>query len=379
MEENNNNQPITEGLPEMPALPDANEMPGTPEPTAPVFSPVPDLPVAEETPEVPAMSTEAHPVPSLVIEDTSAPAEGVAPAEVAPAAPAEVVPSEAPTTPIEAIPTPEVQPVTVAPVGFETPVAPATPVEPATPATVTPVTPPTGEIPVSDETKASLEAQAAAANGVEAKPAKNKGNLIAIIIIVVCVAISAIVLILRNKDNTPTPTPTPTRKDVDVNSLAINQVAISGVVFTFPETKTTFDKIGWKWDESYAKNTVEAGLTSEGGRIGNAPGGVSVFVYNKAETAQPVENCYVYNAIFSNPKDGSENVSFVGGLGYTANVESTKTRMTELGYTQVNETTNGDSVYLRYFLNNDTANSNDYVEFYFVNNVVETVTISVTM
>ena len=379
MEENNNNQPISEGLPEMPALPDANEMPGTPEPTAPVFSPVPDLPVAEETPEVPAMSMEAHPVPSLVIEDTSAPAEGVAPAEVAPAAPAEVVPSEAPVTPIEAIPTPEVQPVTVAPVGFETPVAPATPVEVAAPATVTPVTPPTGEIPVSDETKASLEAQAAAANGAEAKPAKNKGNLIAIIIIVICVVVSATVLILRNKNDNPPTNQNQTRKDVDVSSLAINQAAVNGVVFTFPETKASFDKLNWKWEESYAKNSVEPGSTAEGGRIGNAPGGVSVYVYNKAETAQPIENCHIYNAIFSNPKDGSENVSFVGGLGYTTNPEAAKTRMTELGYTKVSEINNEDHVYLRYFLNNDSANANDYVEFYFINNIVETVTISVTM
>jgi hypothetical protein len=383
MEENNNNQPIS---------PEVNVTPVTPVPEVPVapVSPVQEVNTAVQ-PVGEVNNTEVHPVPSLVIEDTSAPAAPVtpvAPATVTPIAPVEVSQNPAPMEPVAPA---SVTPVTpVAPIESVTPVAPVAPVTPVTqvsPATVQPVTPATPEIPVSDATKAALTANAAAAqapaNNAEVKPAKKNHNLVAIIIILVCIAVSVGVIIFRNKsEDTPTPTPTPNQTptpDVDVNSLAINQALVNGIVITFPTTKDSFAPLNWTWDEAYAKNDVEPGASSDGGRIGTAPGGVTVMVTNKNSETKHVEDCSIYSATFFNPKDGSENVTFVGGLGYTSNPEAVKNRMIQLGYTKVSENTAGENTYLRYFLNDDSMNTNDYIEFYFQGNVVQTVTLSVTI
>ena len=321
MEENNNNQPVSLETPVTPIAPEAPVMP--------------EAPVAPVAPEADHM--EVHPVPSLVIEDPAAPE-----APVMPEAPVAPVMPEAPVAPTEP----------VAPVVPEAPVTPETPVTPAP------------------------EAAPAAptADGTEA-PAKKKSNIVPIIIILLCIVAGAAIVYFRNKPSNPTPTPTPNPNGgevtptpeptpgEDVSTLSLNQASLNGVTFNFPETKTTFSNVGWTWDANYASNDVEAGTTTNGGRIGNAPGGAVVQVINKGTETAHIEDCTIYSATFYNPKDGSENVTFVGGLGYTSNLDAVKAKMTELGYTKVTETPNENAVSLRYFLNNDTTNYGYEIEY----------------
>lgn len=330
---NNNNQPVT---------------------------PVTQVPETPVTPE--ADHTEVHPVASLVIED-NAPAE----TPVAPAAP--VNPVQAPETPAA-----PVTPVAETPV---TPVAPETPVAPVTPVAEAPVQPATNtEVPTGTVAPNGTENA-----GGETKPVKKNHNVAALIVIFACLVV-AVVYFLSKRNETPTPVPTPTPSEPsnpsenNLNDLSLNQASLNGVTFNFPETKTSFNNVGWVWETNYAQNDVEPGIGTNGGRIGTAPGGASVLVINKGTETAHIEDCTIYSATFYNPKDGSENVTFVGGLVYTSTPDDVKTRMTELGYKKVSETTNENTLTLKYFLNDDSTNTNDYVEFYFVDNVVETVTIS---
>ena len=283
---------------------------------------------------------------------------------------------ETPVTPIA----PEAPVMPEAPVA---PVAPAMPEAPVAPeASVMPEAPVTPETPVTPAPEAAPAAPTA--DGTEA-PAKKKSNMVPIIIILLCIVAGAAIVYFRNKPADPTPTPTPAPEPTptpeptpgeDVSTLSLNQASLNGVTFNFPETKTTFSNVGWTWDANYASNDVEAGTTTNGGRIGNAPGGAVVQVINKGTETAHIEDCTIYSATFYNPKDGSENVTFVGGLGYTSNLDAVKAKMTELGYTKVTETPNENAVSLRYFLNNDTTNTNNYIEFNFVDNTIETVTIT---
>ena len=373
MEENNNNQPVSLETPVTPVAPEAPVMP--------------EAPVAPVAPEADHM--EVHPVPSLVIEDTAEPEAPVAP--VAPEAPVEVVAPEAPVMPeapvapvapeAPVMPEAPAEPVVATPEVPVEPVAPAIPEAPVTPAE--PVAPATPETPVTPEAPAVAPATPETA-GTEA-PAKKKSNLVPIIIILLCVVAGVAIVYFRNKSSEPTPTPTPTPTPQpepeptpggDVTTLSLNQAALNGVTFSFPETKTAFSNVGWTWDANYASNDVAAGTTTNGGRIGTAPGGAVVQVVNKGTEPAHIEDCTIYSATFYNPKDGSENVTFVGGLGYTSNEEAVRAKMTELGYSKVTETPSDNGVTLRYFLNNDTTNTNNYIEFSFVSNTIENVTIT---
>ena len=367
MEENNNNQPVSpvEAAPiEAPVTP---ETPVTPveapvevaapveapvEVAAPVEAPV-EVAAPAETPvevaapaETPVVSetesVEAHPVPSLVIEDTSAPTEAEAPVE-APVTP------EAPVAPAEV----------AAPV--EAPVAPATP-EAQAPAT--PEAPAPAEAPVP-----------------EAKPKKKIGNIIAIVIIILCIVATVFIFMNRNgKDKKPENKPsTPSSEKTsttDGNSIDIKQATFNGVTFSFPTTKAEFESAGWTLDPNFAQVDVAPGSTAPAGRVGNEPGGATIMVANTGSETKHVEDCAIYSATFYNPKDGSENVTFIGGIAYTSSSEDVKNKMVELGYKKYSESSNGNATNLKYFMNDNESYSNDYVEFYFVDNAIETVTIN---
>ncbi len=402
MEENNNNQPVSPVEAAPVETPVTLETPVAPveapvEVAAPVAPEVPVAPVVPETPvevaapveapaevatpaeapvevaapvEAPAVSetesVEAHPVPSLVIEDTSAPAEAVAPVEApavaeVPAAPAETVAPVTPETP-------------VAPVAPETPEVPVAPAAPETP--VDPVAPEVPVAPTAPETPAAPAAP-------EAKP-KNKGNLIAIIIIILCVIITVFVFVVRGKkdkepEKKPVTTPTETTPNSDGNSIDIKQATYNGVTFSFPVTKAEFESVGWTLDPNISQTDVSPGSTSSGGRVGNEPGGATIMVANTGSETKHVEDCNIYNATFYNPKDGSENVTFIGGIAYTSSSEDVKNKMVELGYKKYSETSNGNTTNLKYFMNDNESYSNDYVEFYFVDNAIETVTINASV
>ena len=102
-------------------------------------------------------------------------------------------------------------------------------------------------------------------------------------------------------------------------------------------------------------------------------------VANTGSETKHVEDCNIYNATFYNPKDGSENVTFIGGIAYTSSSEDVKNKMVELGYKKYSETSNGNTTNLKYFMNDNESYSNDYVEFYFVDNAIETVTINASV
>ncbi len=345
--------------------------------TVPGVTPVTQVPETPVTPVTPGPDhMEAHPVPSLVIEDNAQVETPVSPVTstpvdtpVAPVTPVTPVQPETPVAPVTQTTQAPVTPVSATPVAPVTPVAqPEAPVQPTTAPTETPVAPatPNGE----------------ANAGAETKPVKKNHNVAALIVIFACLVV-AVVYFLSKKNDTPTPTPAPTPSlpenptgGDDLSSLSLNQASFNGVTFTFPETKTTFNNVGWAWEASYAQNDVEPGIGTNGGRVGTAPGGASVLVINKGTAPAHIEDCTIYSATFYNPKDGSENVTFVGGLTYTSTPDTVKARMIELGYKKVSETTNENTLSLKYFLNDDSTNTNDYVEFYFVDNVVETVTIS---
>ncbi len=209
---------------------------------------------------------------------------------------------------------------------------------------------------------------------------KNFIIIIPIILIVLCL-IGVIVYFLTKNNNKIDTNPTNNNvsnvnQDFDVNTLSINQVYLNGVVFSFPETKTPFNNIGWIWEESFAKIDVDPGTSTNGGRIGTAPGGASVMVYNNGTQSAHVEDCEIYNITFYNPKDGSENALFIGGLGYTSSLDSVKNKMKDMGFDKVDENTNNNSISLKYYFNNDKTNQNSYIEFNFNNNTIESVTIS---
>jgi len=395
MEENNNNQPVSpvEAAPiEAPVTP---ETPVTPveapvevaapveapvEVAAPVEAPV-EVAAPAETPvevaapaETPVVSetesVEAHPVPSLVIEDTSAPTEAEAPVEAPAEVAAPVAPAveEVPAAPVEAPVTPEapVAPAEVA-APVEAPVAPETPVAPATPEAQAPATP---------EAPAPAEAPVP-----EAKPKKKIGNIIAIVIIILCIVATVFIFMNRNgKDKKPENKPsTPSSEKTsttDGNSIDIKQATFNGVTFSFPTTKAEFESAGWTLDPNFAQVDVAPGSTAPAGRVGNEPGGATIMVANTGSETKHVEDCAIYSATFYNPKDGSENVTFIGGIAYTSSSEDVKNKMVELGYKKYSESSNGNATNLKYFMNDNESYSNDYVEFYFVDNAIETVTIN---
>ena len=165
---------------------------------------------------------------------------------------------------------------------------------------------------------------------------------------------------------------------VDV-SLKINQAKYNNVVITFPATKESFNGTNWSWDSSYAKKDLATGFTTSGGRIGSYPGGVVVGVINKSGQTKKIEDCTINSATFYNPKDGSENVYFIGGLNYTSTESDVTNTMTSLGYKNVKTTTYDRSSFYRYYLDDDKNNYRDYIEFYFFDKTVYSITVNTSI
>ena len=232
----------------------------------------------------------------------------------------------------------------------------------------------------------------------------NKNNtLIIVIAIVVVFAIVCIALVMLNNkdendgkassDNTPTTNEETIKddntdsKDKDTNdnkgssSLTntkinkISQASYNGVLISFPATKEAFKGTGLTWDEDYAQRDLATGYTTSGGRLGKYPGGISISVVNLSGQTKKIEDCVIDLAIFNNPKDGSENVTFIGGINYNSTKEDVQNTMKSLGYKNVKANDYERSNYYRYFLNDDDHNYRDYIEFYFFDNVLSSVTI----
>lgn len=153
------------------------------------------------------------------------------------------------------------------------------------------------------------------------------------------------------------------------------QVNVNGVVINFPCTKEAFKGTGWEWDEKYAKKDLAGNYTTSGGRIGKYPGGVVVTVINDTEETKHIEDCTIDDGTFYNPKDGSENVVFVGGIKYESTLEEVKTIMTSLGYNNPKENVVGDSVFITYYKNDDQNNYKEKVEFQFYKETMQSVSI----
>ena len=166
---------------------------------------------------------------------------------------------------------------------------------------------------------------------------------------------------------------TPTKQTTASDQLF--QVNINGVTINFPCTKDDFKGTGWEWDEKYAKKDLASNYTTSGGRIGKYPGGVIVNVINKSQETKHIEDCIIDDGTFYNPKDGSEKITFVGGLTYDSTITEVKNKMNSLGYTNVKETTIDNSVFLTYYKDNDQNDFRNKIEFYFYNDVISYISI----
>ena len=335
--EENNNQPVTP----------------TPE-TAPVAPEVPVTPVAPEAPVAPVapVAPEA-PEPSVVTPE-------VTPAPETPVAP---VTPEVPVTPE----TP------VAPVAPETPVAPATPEVAATPVAQ--------EVPVGDP---NMTAPAAAApEAMPAEPEKKKSQVVPIIIIVVCLlGIVAYLIVpkLLNKDEpTPTPTPTPVNPDnptpADPAATEWRSAAVNGDTVTLPADKVQLDVYGWTWGVDTSTTEVQPGETISGVKFGSETGGAEVSAKNTGSEVVMLDECKIFNIVFHNPGDGSENVTFVGGLDYSTTPGTLTAKMSELGFTNGKEENGA----YTYYKDDNQSNTEDYIVFSFNGDVLTTVTINASV
>lgn len=159
----------------------------------------------------------------------------------------------------------------------------------------------------------------------------------------------------------------------------ISDVSVNGVFISFPTTKSSFDKVGWVWNDKYAKQELPPNYSSmSGGRIGTYPGGVVVNVYNDSDVTKKYEECLIYSGTFYNPKDGSEDVKFINNLSYSSSIDDVKNTFNSLGYKNADIRDYDGSSYLKYFLDDNKSNYRDYIEFYFLKDVIYSVTVSVS-
>lgn len=157
--------------------------------------------------------------------------------------------------------------------------------------------------------------------------------------------------------------------------LKINQASYNGVTITFPATKESFNGTGWTWDAKYADTDLANNYTTTGGRIGKYPGGVVVSVVNTSGETKKIQDCTIDTATFYNPKDGSENVTFIGGLDYSSTIDQVKTTMSNLGYNNVDERNYDTANYLKYYKDDNKDNYRDYIEFYYYKDSINSVTV----
>lgn len=230
---------------------------------------------------------------------------------------------------------------------------------------------------------------------------KGSNNNTIIIIILIAVALIVGGLLLggkdeKNNDNKETTTtktttttsnvpirtttnnivPNTTQKPIN-SELSLNEARYNGVTISIPATKESFYETGWNWDNEYTNTDLDPGYSTIGGRIGEYPGGVTVNVSNNSNTVKKVKDCTIDIAIFYNPEDGSEDVTFVGGIKYTSTIDEVKQIMTNLGYKNGKEDIYEESTYLTYYKDDDNYNNfSSYTEFYFYNGKLDHVTIS---
>lgn len=229
-------------------------------------------------------------------------------------------------------------------------------------------------------------------NQIEGIIPTEKGNNNNIIIIIILIAVGLIVVGLLlggndkekndNKNTTTTRTTTnnivPNTTQKPVNSeLALNEARYNGITISIPATKESFNGTGWEWNNEYTNIDLEPGYSSVGGRIGEYPGGVTVNVSNNTNSIKKVKDCTINIAIFYNPEDGSEDVTFVGGINYSSTVDEVKQIMTNLGYKNGEEDIYEESTYLTYYKDDDNYNNfTSYTEFFFYNGKLANVSIS---
>jgi hypothetical protein len=329
--EGNNNQPVTP-TPEAPVAPVVPEVPVTPE--APVAPVAPEVPV---TPEAP----------------------------VAPVAPEVPVAPEAPVAPVA----PEVGVTPVAPVAPVTPevgVTPETPVAPAAP-----------EVPVGDP---NMTVPAAAApEAMPAEPEKKRSQVVPIIIIIVClvgiVAYLVVPKLLKKDDPTPTPTPNPTPVTPEATNLDVSGVTINGTTFNLPVDKVQLDAFGWAWGVDTTTTEVQPGEMATGIKFGSEAGGAEVSAKNTGSEVVMLDDCKIFNMVFHNPGDGSENVTFVGGLDYSTTPGTLTAKMSELGFKNGRE----DNGVYTYYKGDNQSNAEDYIMFTFNGEVLTTVTLNASV
>ena len=152
-----------------------------------------------------------------------------------------------------------------------------------------------------------------------------------------------------------------------LSSNDILQATVNNVRIKFPATKDSFNGTGWAWDERYATKKLDTGYTSSGGRIGSFPGGVVVGVVNLSGEVKEIQDCVIDDGTFYNPKDGSNNVVFVGGITFSSTIEEVKTKMSELKYSNVKETIIDATSKYKYYKDDNQNNYKDYIEFTFNN------------
>ena len=155
----------------------------------------------------------------------------------------------------------------------------------------------------------------------------------------------------------------------------INSAIVNGVTITLPATKESFVGTGWEWDPKYANTDLATGYTTSGGRMGKYPGGAVVSVVNKSGQTKKIQDCTIDYITFYNPKNGSENVTFIGGLNYNSTSAEVKSAFSKMGYKNLKERNYDSSNYYTYYLNDNTSNYRDYIEFYFYKNTLNSVTI----
>lgn len=157
--------------------------------------------------------------------------------------------------------------------------------------------------------------------------------------------------------------------------LSLLEACVNGITIKFPATKENFANTGWTWNENYANKMIDSGYTTSGGRIGSYPGGVVVSVVNNSNEIKKIQDCTIDDATFYNPKDGSSNVTFIGGINYNSTESEVKSTMDLLGYKNVKISNYDTSSYYTYFLNDDQNEYKNKIEFNFYNGVISSISI----
>lgn len=180
--------------------------------------------------------------------------------------------------------------------------------------------------------------------------------------------------VTNNPINSTTSTTTPNTTGND-NVSAINVAIVKGVRISVPATKESFANTGWEWDAKYANTDLATGYTTSGGRLGKYPGGAVISVINNSGQTKKIQDCTIDSITFYNPGDGSENVTFIGGLNYNSTTNDVKSTFSKLGYKAGKERNYEKSNYYTYYLNDNSSNYRDYIEFSFFDGAIRSVTI----